>query len=164
MDAGLWYVVAFSLATGVMIPAFWILLLITRQIRELRKGRRDIWFHIVAEIATVLRREPRAHWMALFAQARIPAGPISRLDEVVRDPTLGARGLFYTARRGETPVPQVGLGIHFDGNANTFRELPPLLGEDTREVFRSWLGWTDRQVDDLDGTGALRPAARERDT
>ncbi len=52
MDAGLWYVVAFSLATGVMIPAFWILLLITRQIRELRKGRRDIWFHIVAEIAT----------------------------------------------------------------------------------------------------------------
>ena len=127
-------------------------------------GRRAERPALVAEIATVLRREPRAHWMALFAQARIPAGPISRLDEVVRDPTLGARGLFYTARRGETPVPQVGLGIHFDGNAKTFRELPPLLGEDTREVFRSWLGWTDRQVDDLDGTGALRPAARERDT
>lgn len=117
---------------------------------------------LVAEIASVLAREPRAHWLALCAQARIPAGPINRLDEVVRDPTLAARGLFYTARRGETPVPQVGLGIHFDANAHTFREPPPLLGEHTREVFRSWLDWSEGQVDELDRAGVTRPAARER--
>lgn len=117
---------------------------------------------LVAEIASVLRRQSRAHWLALFAQARIPAGPINRLDEVARDPTLTARGLLYAASRGETPIPQVGLGIHFDGNAHTFREPPPLLGEHTREVFRSWLDWSDGQVDELDRAGATRPAARER--
>jgi hypothetical protein len=52
MDAGLWYVAVFSLATGVMIPAFWAMLLLTGRIGELREGRRDIWLHIAAEIAT----------------------------------------------------------------------------------------------------------------
>lgn len=116
---------------------------------------------LVAEIAAVLRREPRAHWLRVFGRARIPAGPINRLDEVVGDPTLAARGLFYAAKRGDTPIPQVGLGIHFDGSASTYREPPPLLGEHSRDVLRSWLGWSERQVDELEEAGVLAPAARE---
>jgi crotonobetainyl-CoA:carnitine CoA-transferase CaiB-like acyl-CoA transferase len=118
-------------------------------------GRRESRAEIVREIQSLLVRQPRRHWLDLFAQARIPAGPINRLDEVVKDPTLNERGLFYAVERNDTMVPQVGLGIQFDGNSQTFRKLPPRLGEDTRNVFHSWLGWDDDKVTELNAAGVL---------
>jgi crotonobetainyl-CoA:carnitine CoA-transferase CaiB-like acyl-CoA transferase len=103
-------------------------------------GRRAHRAAIAAEIGALLRGRPRAHWLALLAAARIPAGPINRVDEVAADPALWARGLFY---RMETPwgaVPQVGTGIRLDGQANGPRLPPPRLGAHTDAVLREWLG------------------------
>ncbi len=98
----------------------------------LRRERRS---EIVAAIQAILRREPRAHWLALFARARIPAGPINRVDEVVHDPAFQARGLFFTLHDEGRLVPQVGLGIHIDGRTATPRAAPPRLGQHTEMVL-----------------------------
>lgn len=95
---------------------------------------------IVAEIAAILRERPRAHWLRVFAAARVPAGPINRVDEVAADPLLHARGLFFSLRVDGRTVPQVGTGIHLDGAPNTPRRAPPRIGEHTAEVLRDWLG------------------------
>jgi crotonobetainyl-CoA:carnitine CoA-transferase CaiB-like acyl-CoA transferase len=118
-------------------------------------GRRACRSEIVGEIQAILLKEPRAHWLDLFAKARIPSGPINRLDQVVTDPTLTERGLFYSTRRNGVAIPQVGLGIRFDGNYNTYRKDPPRLGEDTRQAFASWLGWDDDTIQKLDDAGLL---------
>jgi crotonobetainyl-CoA:carnitine CoA-transferase CaiB-like acyl-CoA transferase len=118
-------------------------------------GRREFRDEIVDRIQQVLLTQPAAHWLALFEGHRIPSGPINRLDQVVRDSTLRERGLFFAAQRGDTPVPQVGLGIKFDGNHRTFHKAPPLLGEDNEAVLRSWLGWSREQVDALREAGVL---------
>ncbi|HYD94532.1 MAG TPA: CoA transferase [Noviherbaspirillum sp.] len=118
-------------------------------------GRRACRPEIVQEIQSILLRKPRTHWLDLFANARIPAGPINRLDQVVSDPTLTERGLFYATRRNGAAVPQVGLGIRFDGNFNSHRKDPPRLGEDTRHAFASWLGWDDDAIRKLDDAGLL---------
>jgi crotonobetainyl-CoA:carnitine CoA-transferase CaiB-like acyl-CoA transferase len=97
---------------------------------------------IVAEIQAVLRTRPRAHWLRLLAAARIPAGPINRVDEVAADPLLAERGLFFALRDGARLVPQVGTGIRLDGAANVPRRAPPRHGEHTDEVLRDWLGRT----------------------
>lgn len=88
---------------------------------------------IVAHIQGIMHTRPRADWLALFAGARIPAGPINRVDEVVADTALHERGLFYTVQDGDRAVPQIGLGIQIDGQASFARLLPPLLGEHTSE-------------------------------
>jgi crotonobetainyl-CoA:carnitine CoA-transferase CaiB-like acyl-CoA transferase len=120
-------------------------------------GRRECRTDIVREIQSVLLQHPRAHWLAIFAKARIPSGPINRLDEVVSDPGLLERGLIYSARRSgsDSPVPQVGLGIQFNGNSNTYRKPPPRLGEDTRAVFSDWLNWDEDKIRELEAAGLL---------
>lgn len=118
-------------------------------------GRRTCRSEIVREVQAILLKEPRAHWLALFAGARIPAGPINRLDQVVTDPTLVERGLFYASRRNGVAIPQVGLGIRFDGNYHTYRKDPPRLGEDTRQAFASWLRWDENAIQKLDDAGLL---------
>jgi crotonobetainyl-CoA:carnitine CoA-transferase CaiB-like acyl-CoA transferase len=102
-----------------------------------RRAQRD---RIVADIQALLVTEPRAHWLALCAKARVPAGPINRVDELAQDTALHARGLLYQLDAGGRTIPQVGTGIRLDGAANVPRRAPPRLGEDTEDVLADWLG------------------------
>lgn len=52
MTAGLWYVVVFSLVIGLAIPAFWFTAVLGGGVPELAEGKREIWFHIAAEVLT----------------------------------------------------------------------------------------------------------------
>lgn len=108
--------------------------------------RRAARAEIVARIQAIIAEQPRAHWLQLFEQARIPAGPINRVDEVAEDPELVRRGLFYSVMRDDTRVPQVGLGIRVDGNAHTFRTPPPRLGQDSAAVLREWLSLDEADI------------------
>jgi crotonobetainyl-CoA:carnitine CoA-transferase CaiB-like acyl-CoA transferase len=95
---------------------------------------------IIAEIAAILRTQPRAHWLALLAEARVPAGPINRVDEVAMDAELQRRGMFFTLDAAGRRVPQVGLGIGLDGAPCVPRLPPPHLGEHTNDILQEWLG------------------------
>lgn len=108
--------------------------------------RRAARAEIVARIQAIIAQQPRTHWLRLFEQARIPAGPINRVDEVAEDPELVRRGLFYSVMQDDTRVPQVGLGIRVDGNAHTFRTPPPRLGQDSAAVLREWLSLDEADI------------------
>ncbi|MBD9472068.1 CoA transferase [Achromobacter sp. ACM01] len=110
---------------------------------------------IVTRIAELLRAQPRAHWLALFAEHSIPAGPINRLDQVAQDPDLLDKGLIYRARASNGAIPQVGLGIGFDGSQHVHRKSPPALGEDTDDVLRGWLGYAGPRIDALRERGVI---------
>jgi crotonobetainyl-CoA:carnitine CoA-transferase CaiB-like acyl-CoA transferase len=105
--------------------------------RERRERRADL----VAEIASILATRPRAEWLAAFAEAKVPAGPINRVDEIVQDAELQRRGFFYAMAGRSGRVPQVGLGIRLDDAPAAPRLPPPALGEHGPEVLREWLGW-----------------------
>jgi crotonobetainyl-CoA:carnitine CoA-transferase CaiB-like acyl-CoA transferase len=91
---------------------------------------------IVKRIQSILITKPRDEWLDLFADARVPAGPINRLDEVVGDGALQARGMFFGLRDGSGRIsPQVGLGIGIDGRTSSPCAPPPRLGEHTSEIL-----------------------------
>lgn len=117
---------------------------------ERRAARADI----VAEIQSILSTRPRAEWLALFANARVPAGPINRLDEAVSDAALVSRGLFYRVASGGRAYPQVGLGIHVDEQAAGAALPPPRLGEHTDAVLRS-LGYDTSRISALRAEGII---------
>ncbi|BCG04191.1 CoA transferase (plasmid) [Paraburkholderia sp. PGU19] len=118
-------------------------------------ARRDARSEIVAAISEVLKTRPRAHWLALFAEYRIPAGPINRVDQVVADPHLLDDGLFYAVDGEYGLVPQVGLGIKFDGQSAVHRRPPPTLGQDTVRVLQERLGIQEATLANLRNEGIV---------
>ena len=93
-----------------------------------------------------MRQRKRKDWLDLFAQHRIPAGPINRLDEVAADRELQARGMLYSVAAFGTSIPQVGLGIRVDDSSETYRSPPPALGEHTDAVLRGLLGLAEAEI------------------
>jgi crotonobetainyl-CoA:carnitine CoA-transferase CaiB-like acyl-CoA transferase len=101
-----------------------------------RRAQREV---IVQRIAALLATQPRAHWLALLSAARVPAGPIQRLDELAQDEALHEAGFIYRMDGPDGPIPQVGLGIRFDGRTEGTAVPPPKLGADTDDILRTWL-------------------------
>lgn len=116
-----------------------------------RASRADL----VALIATALVTKRRDEWLAIFTAARVPAGPIYRLDEVAADAELRARRFLYAFERDGFKVPQVGLGIAFDGRTEGCNRPPPKLGQDTDTVLRAWLDLNDEQMTALRASRAI---------
>jgi crotonobetainyl-CoA:carnitine CoA-transferase CaiB-like acyl-CoA transferase len=113
-----------------------------------RRARRT---RIVGEIQEILSTRPRREWLECFRRARVPAGPINRVDEVTADAALIERGLFYAVDEGEgrTPIPQVNTGIRIDNQANAPRRPPCRLGADTDHVLGELLGLSTEEIREL---------------
>ncbi|MPZ47266.1 MAG: CoA transferase [Betaproteobacteria bacterium] len=110
---------------------------------------------IVARIAAVLGTKPRDHWLAALAAAKVPAGPIYRVDEVAADAALRERGVVYRLEHDGRAIPQVGLGIRVDGVAAGIRLAPPRLGEHTDSVLSEMLGYDGKRIADLHSAGVV---------
>jgi crotonobetainyl-CoA:carnitine CoA-transferase CaiB-like acyl-CoA transferase len=117
--------------------------------------RREARADIVADIQRVLLQRPRDEWLRCFTSAKVPAGPVNRIDQVASDPELLARGLLYTADSNGRRIPQVGLGVVVDEAANTYTLPPPLLGEHTASVLQEWLGYDEQTIARLRGRAVL---------
>ena len=113
--------------------------------------RRTARAEIVAEIQKVLLTRSRDEWLKIFTEAKVPAGPVNRVDQVASDPELLRRALFYTDRADGRRIPQVGLGIGIDGASSSYRLPPPRLGEHTESVLRGLLGYDDATIARLRG-------------
>jgi crotonobetainyl-CoA:carnitine CoA-transferase CaiB-like acyl-CoA transferase len=113
------------------------------------KDRRAAREHIVAQIQDVLRTRPRDEWLRIFVEAKVPAGPVNRVDQLSSDPELVARGLLYSDKANGRRIPQVGIGIGVDGSSASYRTPPPRLGEHTEEVLRELLSYDDAEVQQL---------------
>ena len=117
--------------------------------------RREHRAEIVERIATIMALRSRKEWLAVLGAQRIPAGPINRVDEVVHDPELLEEGLFYSVQTARGAVPQVGLGIGFDGKTQVQRSPPPALGEHTITVLQDRLRMSAADIAALRSDGII---------
>ncbi len=122
-------------------------------------GRVRARVRLVEAIKALLLEKGRDHWLLLFQQEKIPAGPINRIDQLAADPELQGRGLFYAIHHavdgGGVAMPQVGLGIRIDHRAAGYDVPPPDLGQDTDAILSGLPGCTPAHLDQLRSEGVI---------
>lgn len=111
---------------------------------------------LVALCADALKRQPAAHWLALFEQAQIPCGAINDLAQVFASPQTKARGMQFSMCASDgSAVPQVANPIRFSGTPITYGLAPPRLGEHTDQVLAEKLHQSDEDIQALRSAGVL---------
>ena len=103
----------------------------------------------------VFRSRTTAEWLARLLEAGVPAGPISRIDEVMTDPQVLHREMVVDVdhpRAGRVRVN--GVPLKFSDTPGAVRTPPPTLGQHTASVL-SELGCAAAQVESLRAAGVV---------
>ena len=100
---------------------------------------------VIAELSGRLAARPRAEWLERLRVARVPAGSVREVHEVVADPALEARAMVQhaasTAGGGAgAGTPLLALPWLSDGTRALVRLAPPRLGEHTAEFMARFGG------------------------
>ena len=107
-------------------------------------------------LTEIFLQRDTAAWMTLLIDAEVPCAPVQTIDQVFLAPQVIAREMVV-----EVPHPtagtirMAGLPVKFSGTPASIRLAPPLLGQHTAEVLRSWLRLDDSAIDDLKSKGVI---------
>ena len=113
----------------------------------LRVQHRDLLVPLLCEMVA---KKSRAQWITLLEAAGVPCGPINNLDEVFDNPQVVARGL-----RIDLPHPSgatarlVGSPMRMSATPPSYPCAPPTLGQQTTQILRDMLGYSDAQINKL---------------
>jgi crotonobetainyl-CoA:carnitine CoA-transferase CaiB-like acyl-CoA transferase len=99
--------------------------------------RADVVEWLARRFATV----PRADWLARLGEARVPAGAVREVHEVVRDPALAERGMVNGVRLPDgTATKLFALPWRIDGARPPLDLPPPSLGQHGAEFVARFGG------------------------
>ena len=107
-------------------------------------------------LTEIFLKRDSAAWMTLLIDAGVPCAPVQTIDQVFLAPQVIAREMVV-----QVPHPtagtlrMAGLPVKFSGTPASIRLAPPLLGQHTAEVLRSWLRLDDSAIDDLKSKGVI---------
>src|SRR6267154_3745 len=112
-----------------------------------RADNREI---ITAAMNEWLATRTTAEALAELQGARVPAGPVLNLGEVLEDPQVKARELLqYVDYPGAPkPVPLANTAVQLSATPGSIRHRAPTLGEHTGEVLHE-LGYSEEEISTL---------------
>jgi crotonobetainyl-CoA:carnitine CoA-transferase CaiB-like acyl-CoA transferase len=93
--------------------------------------------------------------IAALDAADVPSGPVQRIDEVLADPQVEARGMIVEQEHpvlGRIRLPN--LPFRFSESDTSPRSVAPLLGQHNREIAAK-LGYTQPEIDAMVREGVL---------
>jgi len=117
---------------------------------------------ILAMVKPWVAQRKVAELLALMDAIDVPAAKVQRIDEVLADPQVRARGMVMEQDHpvlGKIQLPN--LPFRFSGCDTTIREVAPELGEHNESIAAS-LGFSSEQIAEMRRDGVLfsKPAAQ----
>jgi len=108
------------------------------------------------EISAIMRTRTVREWVERFDAFDVPNAPIFSIGEALEHPHASAREMVVSVPHptlGELRL--VGRPIKFVGERQAPLKPPPLLGQHTREVLESILGYSTEYIDQLEAQGVI---------
>jgi crotonobetainyl-CoA:carnitine CoA-transferase CaiB-like acyl-CoA transferase len=106
---------------------------------------------LIPQLAAAMKMQTTAHWDAALEAVNVPAGPINDIGQALNDPQSMARGLATMA--GDRPA--IASPLRLSDSMPDAGTEPPMLGQNTEEVLRAFLGHTDADLDALKAKGVV---------
>ena len=107
-------------------------------------------------LTEIFLQRDTAAWMTLLIDAGVPCAPVQTIDQVLLSPQVIAREMVVQVPHPTAgSIRLTGLPVKFSGTPASIRLAPPLLGQHTAEVLRSWLRLDDSAIDDLKSKGVI---------
>ena len=111
---------------------------------------------LVPILAGCLRERRLADWLAALEAAKVPCGPINRLDQVFADQQVQARGMVETlAHPHQAALRLVASPMKLSATPPQTRLVPPRLAEHEVVALADWLGWDAARVAQARHEGAF---------
>jgi crotonobetainyl-CoA:carnitine CoA-transferase CaiB-like acyl-CoA transferase len=105
---------------------------------------------LMAIFAGEFLKRPVKHWLDELEKAGVPSGPINDFAQVFADPHVRERGMEVKVEHPFEPsLSLIRNAITFSGTPVTDYRAPPTLGQHTREVLSSQLGYDAAKIDGL---------------
>ncbi|MDG4886836.1 CaiB/BaiF CoA-transferase family protein [Mesorhizobium sp. WSM4887] len=112
---------------------------------------------LLIAIGEVLATEPVEHWLTSCRQASVPAGPVYSVSQALCTPTVVERGIVQSLQHQDLGTVQLIAPAHgLAGQRMRQQKAPPLLGEDTKAVLESVLGYDHERIKRLAASGVVR--------
>jgi CoA:oxalate CoA-transferase len=107
-----------------------------------------------------LMTRPGDEWLEAIHQAGVPAGPINTLDRVLSDPQVLSRDMIQeTDGPGKGKIKILGNPLKFDKTPVDTFTRPPRLGENTRGILSTLLGYSVEKIAGLEKKEAIKSEA-----
>jgi len=105
---------------------------------------------LVPILETVMKTRSKADWLAVLEAAKVPCGAINNLAEVFADPQIAARDMVtHWQHPFKNDLPLVASPIKLSVTPVRTDLPPPLLGQNTDEVLRGVLNYSNAQLAEL---------------
>ncbi|MFQ5710847.1 MAG: CaiB/BaiF CoA transferase family protein [Candidatus Geothermarchaeales archaeon] len=119
---------------------------------EDRVKNHDALVPIVSQIIATRESE---EWIKTMLEVGIPCARINRVSDVLRHPDVIRRNMVREMEIAPgNKILMAGIPIKFSETAGEVRDPPPRLGQHTDEVLR-WLGYSDREIEELREKGVI---------
>jgi crotonobetainyl-CoA:carnitine CoA-transferase CaiB-like acyl-CoA transferase len=111
---------------------------------------------IMAIFAGLFLKKPMAYWLEELAKAGVPCGPINDFAQVFADRHVRERGMEIKVEHPfEAALSLIRNPITFSETPVKDYRAPPLLGQNSREILASRLGYDDAKLDALKKQGII---------
>ncbi|GIM46926.1 CoA transferase [Collibacillus ludicampi] len=92
---------------------------------------------LVPLLEEIFKTKPCKHWVELFDQAGIPAGPVYELADLYKDPHVFERDMIVTMQHPSVgDIKQIGVPVKLSETPGELITPPPLLGQHSYEILR----------------------------
>jgi crotonobetainyl-CoA:carnitine CoA-transferase CaiB-like acyl-CoA transferase len=104
----------------------------------------------------MMRTRTTEEWMGLFDAHDIMCGPVNNIEQVVQDPHIRERDMVLEVEHSRLGTLKVtGTPMKFSRTACRIEKASPELGEHTTDVLSTWLGLTERDIQNLRESKAI---------
>lgn len=105
---------------------------------------------LISVLAEVFLGRSNEIWLKLLNDAEVPCAPVQTIDRVFQARQVLHRDMLVEIEHPTAgKVPMAGIPVKFSVTPASVRLPPPLLGQHTDEVLKTWLGMTDEAIEDL---------------